>query len=93
MVLKDAVSVITDVERVCVNVSGSPALAKAGSGDVLSGLIAGVAVREEPFEAASVGAYVLGRAGELAAKARGDYSVTASMLPEFIGRFIAKLEE
>lgn len=93
VVLKDAVSVITDGERVCVNVSGSPALAKAGSGDVLSGLIAGVAVREEPFEAASVGAYVLGRAGEFAAKERGDYSVTASMLPEFIGRFIAKLEE
>jgi len=47
-------------------------LAKAGSGDVLSGLIGGLLAQGvEPFEAAVAGAFIHGRAGELAAQTLG----------------------
>ena len=50
-----------------VNPTGGPALATAGTGDVLTGVIAGlIAGGAAPFHAASTGAYVHGRAAELA---------------------------
>lgn len=51
------------------NESGTPALAKAGSGDVLSGIIAGLlCLGMPPGEAAVYGAYLHGRAGQVAAE-------------------------
>jgi NAD(P)H-hydrate epimerase len=48
-----------------LNVTGSPALAKAGTGDVLAGIIAGlVALGLDVFKAAAVGAFLHGKAGE-----------------------------
>ncbi len=53
--------------RMVVNGSGSPALATAGTGDVLAGLIGGVAAgKDDLFAAASLAVYWHGRAGELA---------------------------
>jgi ADP-dependent NAD(P)H-hydrate dehydratase / NAD(P)H-hydrate epimerase len=50
-----------------VNLTGGPALATAGTGDVLSGVIAGLlALGVDPFAAAATGAYVHGRAAEAA---------------------------
>ena len=78
VVLKNNHTVITNGERVAINTTGSPALAKGGSGDVLSGFLAGTCARGiEPYEAACVSSYLLGRAGELAASEVGEYSVTA----------------
>ncbi len=77
VVLKDALTVITDGKRVALNITGTPALSKGGSGDILSGLIAALAGQIDPFEAACYGAYVLGRAGENAQKICGQHSVTA----------------
>ena len=75
VILKNNRSVITDGARVAVNPTGSPALAKGGSGDVLSGYLAGTCARGvPPFEAACVASYLLGRAGELAAKDMGEYA-------------------
>ena len=66
---KDARSVITDGETVTVNSSGSPALAKGGSGDVLSGVIGAFLARGlSPLDSASLGAYVHGKAGEFCAE-------------------------
>ncbi len=57
---------------VAVSPGGSPALATAGTGDVLSGVIAAVlAQRLEPFEAAAAGVLLHARAGRLAARAAG----------------------
>jgi hydroxyethylthiazole kinase-like uncharacterized protein yjeF len=54
--------------RARVNVTGTPVLATAGTGDVLTGTIAGLVARGmEPFDAAWAGAYVHGLAGQLAA--------------------------
>lgn len=59
--------VITDGSRSRVNVTGTPAMTGAGTGDVLSGTVAGLLSKGmSPFDAACVGAYISGRAGEIA---------------------------
>ena len=79
VLLKNATSIITDGERVILNVTGSPSMAKGGSGDVLSGFICGLLARSlDVFGASSVGAYVFGKAGELATKDSNEYSVVAT---------------
>jgi ADP-dependent NAD(P)H-hydrate dehydratase / NAD(P)H-hydrate epimerase len=68
VVLKGPGTVIaTPWEAAVVNPTGGPALATAGTGDVLTGVIAALVARgAAPFHAASTGAYVHGRAAELA---------------------------
>lgn len=90
LVLKDNRTVITDGTRTAINPTGSPALAKGGSGDVLAGLIAGSAARGlDPFGAAAAGCYLLGRAGELAAGAMGEYAPDAT---DIIARLPAAMQ-
>lgn len=61
-----------------VNTTGTPWLAGAGSGDVLTGVIGSLlAAGLEPFDAASVGAWLHGRAGELASAAHAGGPVVA----------------
>ena len=89
VILKNNRSVITDGVRVAVNPTGSAALAKGGSGDVLSGLLAGTCARGiAPFDAACAASWLLGRAGEIAAERLGEYSVdpadVISCIPEAI---------
>ena len=89
VVLKNNRSIITDGSRIAVNPTGSPALAKGGSGDVLSGLLAGTCARGvRPFEAACVASWLLGRAGEIAAERLGEYSAdptdVTACIPEAI---------
>jgi len=72
-----------------VNTTGNPGMATAGAGDVLTGIIAGfIGQGLAPFEAAVLGTYVHGFAGDLAAKEKGMVSVIASdllqKLPEAI---------
>ena len=75
VVLKNNRTVITDGERVAINRTGSPALAKGGSGDVLSGLLAGTCARGvDAFDAACVSCWLLGKAGEITAERMGEYS-------------------
>ena len=79
LVLKSATSIITDGEEVYINVSGTSGMAKAGSGDVLSGFMAGVIGRSEfLLDAVTIATYVFGKAGELACEKQNDYCITAS---------------
>lgn len=83
LVLKGANTIITDGERVVVNNSGSPALAKGGSGDVLCGVIASLTAQGiEPFRAAVCGVYVHGKAAELNAERIPEACVLAGDLIE-----------
>ncbi|MCL2641060.1 MAG: NAD(P)H-hydrate dehydratase [Phycisphaerales bacterium] len=67
VVLKGHRSVVTDGSRFAINATGNPAMATAGSGDVLTGVIASlIGQRLLPFEAAVLGVHVHGRAGDLA---------------------------
>lgn len=91
--LKNNRTVIADGNRLAINLSGSPALAKGGSGDVFAGLLAGTCARGvPPFEAACVSAYVLGRAGEIASEDMGEYSPDASDIVGYLPRAIKELE-
>jgi NAD(P)H-hydrate epimerase len=68
VVLKGDDTIVTDGERVAVNALAAPALATAGTGDVLSGIVAALLARGlEPFAAACAGVLAHARAGRDAA--------------------------
>ena len=72
LLLKGDDTIVTDGERVAVNALSAPALATAGSGDVLSGTIAAFLARGlEPFAAACAAVVVNARAGREAARRVG----------------------
>ncbi len=83
-VLKDASTVTADPKGLTwINTSGSSAMAKGGSGDVLSGVIGGLLVQGmSRVEAAAWGVYLHGLAGEKAAKKQGERAVMAQELAE-----------
>ncbi|MEN6417587.1 MAG: NAD(P)H-hydrate dehydratase [Clostridiaceae bacterium] len=67
VLLKGATTCISDGTQVRLNVSGNPGLAKGGSGDVLSGIITALLAQGlKAFDAASVGAYLLGASADVA---------------------------
>lgn len=81
LLLKGHRTLVSDGRRLYENRSGGPELAKAGSGDVLTGMLAAfLAQGLAPFEAAAWAAYLHGRAGERAARRTSELSVTASAL-------------
>ena len=79
VLLKGATTVIAQGEDVTLNATGCDAMATGGSGDVLTGVIAGLLAQGlSPMDAARVGAFYHGRAGEAAAAALGARATTAS---------------
>jgi NAD(P)H-hydrate epimerase len=69
------------------NSTGNPGMATAGSGDVLTGVILSLlAQRYSPEEAAVLGVYLHGLAGDLAAKEVGPEALIASDITEHIGK-------
>lgn len=80
VLLKGPETVVTDgTETLAVN-RGCPGMATAGSGDVLSGILAAVCAANPGnlTRAAAAGAWVNGRAGEIAQERYGDVSMIAS---------------
>ncbi|MDE7162709.1 MAG: NAD(P)H-hydrate dehydratase [Clostridia bacterium] len=79
--LKNAVSITTNGKISTLSVRGTSALAKAGSGDLLAGLICGNAARGlSVFDAAVCSQYVLGCAAEVCSEEMYDGAVTAADL-------------
>lgn len=80
LVLKDARTIVTkENERSFINTSGNSGMATGGSGDVLAGLLGGlIAQGMDSFEAAKLGVYLHGRAGDAAAAKKGEYSMLAT---------------
>ncbi len=70
--LKGDDTIVTDGERVAVNAVSAPALATAGTGDVLSGITAAMLARGlDPFAAACAAVLAHARAGRAAAQRIG----------------------
>lgn len=93
LLLKGAATVVTDGDSVYLNGTGSSALAKAGSGDVLAGLLASILAQgTEPIRAAALAAYLHGAAGDSLAASYSHYGVTPSDLPREIARVLSELE-
>jgi len=91
-VLKGHNTVVSDGEEVYINQTGNSSLAKAGSGDVLTGIIAGFAAQGcSVFQAAVLGVYLHGLCGELAGAELTEYSVLASDLLNYIPYAVKKL--
>ncbi|MCG3137308.1 MAG: Bifunctional NAD(P)H-hydrate repair enzyme Nnr [Phycisphaerae bacterium] len=81
VVLKGAGTVITDGHRHEINNTGNPGMATGGSGDVLTGVITGLLGQGlSPYNAAILGVYLHGLAGDLAAKQLGEISLIATDL-------------
>lgn len=79
IVLKGYQTVVTDGEKVYTNTTGNPGMATGGSGDVLTGVIAAlVGQKLSLFDAAVLGVYVHGVAGDMAAGQFGQVSMIAT---------------
>lgn len=81
--LKGAGTVVTDSEKVYLNTTGNPGMSTAGSGDVLTGVIAALMGQELcDFDAAVLGVYLHGLAGDLATEPKGRISLIATDIVE-----------
>jgi NAD(P)H-hydrate epimerase len=90
VVLKGAGTVVTNGEKVYVNKTGNPGMATAGSGDVLTGAIAALAGQGlGNYDAAVLGVYIHGLAGDIAAEKFGQVSLMATDIIETLpGAFL-----
>jgi NAD(P)H-hydrate epimerase len=86
LVLKGHHSLITDGQNLTQNTTGNPGMATGGSGDVLTGLIAGLIVQRlmPLYESVCLAVHVHGKSGDLAAEALGEPSVTATAMMNYI---------
>lgn len=90
VVLKGNDTVIADKDgRISVNPTGNPGMATGGTGDVLCGVVAAFAAQGlSPYDAAVLGAYIHGLAGDIALDKKGLHGLIASdvadSLPESI---------
>ena len=92
VVLKGAGTVISGGRRQVVNTSGTPALATAGTGDVLAGIIGALLAQGlSPLDSGALGAFLHGRAGQAAAAALTPMCVTAEDVPEFLSDAVSEL--
>ena len=91
-VLKGHETIICDVnQNITINKTGNSALAKAGTGDVLTGMVAGLAAQGcSVLGAAVLGVYLHGLSGDLASEKLSEYSVLASDLIKFIPESVTK---
>ena len=91
-VLKSHNTIVSDGNKIYKNTTGNSALAKAGSGDVLAGIIAGLlAQKMTPFDASCLGVYIHGLAGDLAKNDLTAYGVLASDTVRYIPNALKKL--
>ena len=92
LALKGARTLIGAGDNVYINSTGNAGMATAGAGDVLAGIIAGLwAGRMNAREAALLGVYLHGLAGDLACRAKGELGLIASDLIEFLPEAVLSL--
>ncbi|MGN0814021.1 MAG: NAD(P)H-hydrate dehydratase [Candidatus Coproplasma sp.] len=92
VLLKGAATIICDEEKTALNLRGTTALSKGGSGDLLTGLICGSAARGlNVFDAAVAASYVLGSAAEDCSREKTDYCVTAKDLIKNFHKVVKRL--
>jgi ADP-dependent NAD(P)H-hydrate dehydratase len=85
IILKGHRTIVTDGERVSFNQTGNPGMATGGSGDSLTGILTALLGQGlSPWDAARLGVYVHGLAGDLAAEELGEVSLIASDIIDFL---------
>jgi NAD(P)H-hydrate epimerase len=92
VVLKGQRTIVAEPSgRVAINPTGNPGLATAGTGDVLAGVVGALACHGDAWLAAMAGAFVHGRAGDLAAARLGETSLMAGDVLEALPEAILSL--
>ena len=92
LLLKGANTIITNGDKLAVNPTGNPGMATGGSGDVLTGLLAALLAQGySPFDAAQLGAYLHGLAGDLAAIEFSQNGMIASDIPKCLSKAWKKI--
>ena len=85
LVLKGHDTVVTDSEKIYINTTGNPGMATAGAGDVLTGIIAALCGQGlDNFDASMLAVYVHGLAGDLAAEEKGQISLIATDIMDYL---------
>ncbi|SHF52943.1 yjeF C-terminal region, hydroxyethylthiazole kinase-related/yjeF N-terminal region [Salegentibacter echinorum] len=94
LVLKGSHSFVFSEGNMYINNSGNPGMATAGSGDVLSGIIAGLMSQKyEPLVAAILGVYMHGLAGDICAEEMGVETLISGDLCDYLGQAFLALEK
>ena len=94
MVLKGAPTKIIDGDTIYENTTGNAALATAGTGDVLTGMITSLLAQSyEPIDAAILGVYLHGLTADIALPETGYQAFIASDCIEHIGKAYLSLEK
>jgi NAD(P)H-hydrate epimerase len=91
-VLKGARTIVAGARRAAVTRAGNPGMATAGTGDVLAGMLGTLLAQGlEPYEAGVLGAYLHGRAGDLAAADLTETCLVAGDLPTYLPAAVREL--
>lgn len=95
VVLKGSKTVVAQPDgRVFINPTGNAGMATAGAGDVLTGIIAGLAAQGIPIEEAAIaGVYLHGLAGDAAAAEMGMYALVASDIINYLPQALKMIEK
>ena len=81
VMLKGPIDIISVGRRTKMNFTGNPGMTVGGTGDVLSGIIGALLAKEvEPFQAAVVGAFVNGAAGDFVFEEKGPHMVSTDLI-------------
>jgi len=80
ILLKGWIDIVSSSERVAVNTTHNSGMTVGGTGDVLSGLVSGLLSKYSPFEAAVLGVFINGSAGNLALKKLGLHLVATDLI-------------
>lgn len=85
VVLKGANTIITNTDKLYFNTTGNPALATAGTGDVLLGIITGLLAQNyKPLDAAKLGVYLHGKTANIAINDMSVENFTASNVLDYL---------
>ncbi len=93
LLLKGKDSIIINKEETYINKSGSSALATAGSGDSLTGILVALLARKDHLDMMKLAAYIHGLAGDYASQDLGEDSVIASDIIGYIPKVIKNLRK
>lgn len=93
IVLKGYNSIVANADNYYVNPTGNPGMATAGSGDVLTGIIAALLARHDNFDMFKLAVFVHGLAGDMAADKYGQTSLRAKDIIEFLPQAFGEINE
>ena len=91
IVLKGPKDIICSSDRCLLNTTGNEGMTKGGTGDILAGLVAALACKNDMFLAAAAGVYINGLAGDELYKRVGPYFNTSELgeeIPKILSKFL-----